>query len=298
MKGAENVTDTAEMDLETAKNTAFSRPWRNAFYYFGGKGKIADWIIPHFPPHELYAEPFGGAANVLLRKRPSRYEVYNDLNGEVVNVFRVLRAPERRVELSRVMALTPVARDENEYAFSGPPTDDPVERARRFLVRAEMSIGHNPTSARNPGFDVRHETTGSAKCAPLPSRWRETVENLPAVAARMAEVVLENRPALEILNVYDRPGALFYCDPPYVADTRRSGVYHGLEMSDEDHAALAEALNRLKGHAVISGYRCALYDELYKGWRRIDKKSIANTCGERSESIWLSPGIKPPPSLF
>ena len=124
-------------------------------------------------------------------------------------------------------------------------------------------------------------------------------ENLPAVAARMADVLIENRPALEIIGIYDRPGALLYCDPPYVKNNRRSSVkYHGHEMSDDDHVALAEALNGLKGHAVISGYRCALYDELYRGWRRVDRGALAQGGGRRTESIWLSPGVNPPPRLF
>jgi len=109
-------------------------PTRPVLRYHGGKWRLASWIISHFPPHRVYVEPFGGAASVLLRKPRSYAEVYNDMDGEIVNVFRVLRDPARARELERVLRLTPFAREEFELSYIR--DEDPIEQARRTIVRA------------------------------------------------------------------------------------------------------------------------------------------------------------------
>lgn len=293
------MTKPAEIDAETAIDDAPGKPWRTAFHYFGGKTAVADWIIGHFPPHTLYVEPFGGAASVLLRKSPSRHEVYNDLNGDVVNFFRVLRNPETETALIRALELTPYSRAEHRLAFDQERPADPVEAARRFLIKAEMSINKNPTSRTCRGFDVRDEIKGG-RLRTSPGVWRDAVANLSAVAKRLAGVVLENGDALAVIKRYDRSDALFYCDPPYVASTRTGtkGEYHGFDMTDEGHVALAAVLKDISGEAIVSGYRSPLYDELYGDWRRYDRPAIGQKAARRIESIWLSPGIRPRASLF
>jgi DNA adenine methylase len=284
------VTDKAE--------NAVAKPPNSAFNYFGGKGAIADWIIGHFPPHGIYCEPYGGAANVLLRKPPAKTEVYNDLNSEVVNFFRVLRTPGQRDELIRTLELTPYSREEHKLAF-GPRSDDPVENARRFLVRAQMSRDKNSMKRTHETFDNRCFGPSGA-CSAKPSQWRQKIVNLSAVAERLQDVIIDNKPSLEAIKLYDWPNTLFYCDPPYVHSSRRThlNAYHSFEMSDDEHAALAEALHSIKGCAVVSGYRSALYDELYKDWRRVDKRTRNQRGDVRTESMWLSPGIKRAPRLF
>ena len=117
-------------------NVPIDAPTRTALRYYGGKWNLAPWIIKHFPPHINYIEPCGGAASVLLRKPRSTIETYNDLDGNVVNFFRVLR--DNPDELIRKIQLTPYARE--EYNLSRVPCDDPIERARRFYWGCHMSI--------------------------------------------------------------------------------------------------------------------------------------------------------------
>src|SRR4051812_1578874 len=116
-------------------------PTRPVLRYHGGKWRIAPWIIEHFPPHLMYVEPFAGAASVLLRKPRVDFEVYNDLDTDVVNVFRVLRDPAAASQLAEQLSLTPWSRREFEVSYE--ISDDPVERARRTLIRSFM--GHGTT---------------------------------------------------------------------------------------------------------------------------------------------------------
>lgn len=118
------------------------RVTRPVLRYHGGKWRLAPWIIQHFPPHRTYVEPYGGAASVLMRKPRSYAEVYNDLDGEVCSLFRVLREPASAVELRRLVALTPFARD--EFALSYVPSPDPIEYGAR--KRTEV-LWLNPAAA-------------------------------------------------------------------------------------------------------------------------------------------------------
>ncbi|ENQ3933457.1 DNA adenine methylase, partial [Salmonella enterica subsp. enterica serovar Newport] len=121
-----------------------------AVRYHGGKFRLASWIISHFPEHRCYVEPSGGGASVLLKKESSEAEVYNDLDGDVVNLFRVLRNPEASRALIDVCALTPYSRDEFLHAYS--PTNNPVEQARRLIVRATMGFGSAGATKGKTGF--------------------------------------------------------------------------------------------------------------------------------------------------
>jgi DNA adenine methylase len=269
-------------------------PPRSApFSYFGSKFMIADWIISHFPAHSIYIEPFGGSACVMIKKRPARHEVFNDLNSEVVNFFRVLREPAKLAELTRLLELTPYSREEYLAAWDRPAGLDPVEAARRFFIHCEMSFARNPNT-----FTVFSKAT--TKRGSRPGCFRTRIAALPAVARRLGMVTVENMPALELLRKFDQPGALFYCDPPYVAATRTAfvGDYKSFEMAVDDHVELAAALASLKGCAVVSGYQCDLYDTLYAGWRRLDKEACTLRGEKRTESIWLSPNIPAPKRLF
>lgn len=257
---------------------------RPVLRYPGGKWRLAPWVISHFPAHDVYVEPFCGGASVLLRKPRARHgEVINDLDGDVVNLFRVLRDKTLAMELKGGMELTPFAREEFISALS--PSDDPVERARRFLIRAFMGQGSCVLYEKN-GF--RSNRTGAQSPA---MDWANLHKFVFAVVKRLQGVVIENLPALEVIQKYDRERTLFYIDPPYVHSTRtdRGRKAYRHEMTDEDHKKLAEQAHCIKGKVIISGYSCDLYDALYKGWARVEKEARADGGARRTECLWLSP---------
>lgn len=258
-------------------------PTRPIVRYHGGKWRIAPWIISHFPEHRVYVEPFGGGGSVLLRKPRSYAEVYNDLDGEIVNLFRVAR--DCGDELIRSVELTPFARDEFMLAYE--ETADPIEKARRTMVRCGMGFG-------STGANATHKTgfRGSAtRSGTHPGHdWRNQPENLRNVIERLRGVIIENRPAIDVMRFHDAPTTLHYVDPPYVSSTRSwkggKGAYRH-EMGDEDHRDLADCLNELSGMVVLSGYPSGLYDELYHGWRRVERSALADRGAQRTEVLWL-----------
>lgn len=290
-----------------------SAPTRPVIRYFGGKWRLAPWIIEHFPAHRVYVEPYGGAASVLLQKERSYAEVYNDMDGEVVNLFRVLRDPALGPKLRRLVHLTPYARLDFELAYQ--PSDDPLEQARRTIVKAFLGFGSNSVQADTPsgrGFGTRLSTvkpkTGfrsdSNRSGSTPARdWYNYPGSLDAVIDRLRGVVIEQKPALELIPTFDRAETLYYVDPPYPHGTRqrpRTDRYRH-EMSDDDHRALAELLHGVKGMVVVSGYPCALYDdELFAGWERFTRPARADRQRDATEVLWLNPAAadRLQPSLF
>lgn len=256
---------------------------RPALRYYGGKWRVAPWILSHFPPHKCYVEPFGGAASVLIQKERSQIEVYNDLNSDVVSYFRVLR--EQPDALSRAVYLTPYAREEYDLATSGEEIADPVERARRFCVwswQSQYFILRSKSGWRVINNDSRSQS---------PAADWANMTHLNAVANRFRKVQIEHGPAIDVIERYDSPETLFYVDPPYVLDTRvdRSAYVH--EMTDDDHAALAKVLHAVKGSVVLSGYRSDLYKSLYGDWWSADTTSRINSPNGAklaTETIWTN----------
>lgn len=254
--------------------------------YHGGKWRLAPWIIEHFPAHRCYVEPFGGGGSVLIRKHRSYAEVYNDLDGEMVNLFT--QARENGEALATLVELTPFARV--EFAESYVRSDNPLEQARRTLVRSFMGFGSN-SHTRKTGFRANSNRSGTTPA----HDWMNYPDALRITIQRLRGIVIENRDAMECMRQHDSDQTLHYADPPYVMSTRSDG--HGdysHEMSDEDHKTLAAALLELKGMVIVSGYRSDLYDSLYSGWRRIDRAAHADGAAKRIESLWLSPNIKAP----
>lgn len=263
--------------------------------YHGGKWRLAPWIIGHFPEHRVYVEPYGGAASVLLRKPRSYSEVYNDLDGEVINLFRVLRNPSQARDLVRQVYLTPYAREEFElsYILDG----DPVEQARRTLLR--FAAGHSTAGSQARRWHTGFRCNVTRSYTTPAHDWQNFPAGLEAIIERLRGVVIENLPALEVLAKYDKPETLFYVDPPYPHETRNqrwateNGCYRH-EMSETDHRELASVLRGLRGKVVLSGYACELYDlELYPDWQRVTRKAWADSAGQRVEVLWLSPGVVP-----
>lgn len=263
---------------------------RPALRYHGGKFKLAPWIISFFPEHDVYVEPFGGAASVLLQKRPAKSEVYNDIADEIVNVFRVLRDPAQAARLARLVELTPFARSEFDLSYE--PSDDPVEQARRTVIRSFMGHGSGAVYSKHAtGFrtGIRGSRTASAASDLL--TWPDAVQ---AFVDRLRGVSIESRDALYLMARCDGPGALFYVDPPYPHSTRGNarGVRqkYAQELTDADHRRLASVLHDLDGMVVLSGYPCDLYDvELFSGWARSERQALADGGRKRTEVVWLNP---------
>lgn len=261
-----------------------------ALRYHGGKFRLAPWVHRHLPVHRTYVEPFGGAAGVLLTKRRSYAEVYNDLDGDVVNFFRVLQDPALRESLSLACTLTPYARAEFERAWE--PSTDPVERARRLVIRAQMGFGSAGATKGKTGFRIDSQRAyGTAQ-----QHWARFPHGLAAVGERFSGVLIENRPAIEVMRQHDTPQTLHYVDPPYVHSTRvmQSGKagYYRHEMNESDHVELLDCIKTLKGMVVVSGYQTSLYDDLLADWLRVEttaRISAGRGCTTRTECLWISP---------
>ena len=264
---------------------------RPVLRYHGGKFRLAPWILNFFPPHKVYVEPFGGAASVLLLKSRVGAECYNDLDGQIVNIFRQLREPVAALELQRRVALTPFARDEFDWSYE-PPVDE-LDAAHKLIVRSFM--GHGSDSAtRGCRTGFRSKLTDGRV---LPAyEWATWSDAIPAFTRRLAGVLIENRDALEVVQRMDHEHALMFVDPPYVHSTRsalqgRSLKTHGYrhEMDDKGHRALAAILQGLRGMVVLSGYPSELYDELYPTWERFERRAMADSAKVRTEVVWLNP---------
>lgn len=260
-----------------------------SFGWYGGKYSHLDWLLPLLPEAHHYCEPFGGSAAVLINREPSSVETYNDLDGEVVNFFRVLR--KQGGKLVRAIGLTPFSREEFSHAIAGQekkPQSD-LERARQFFVRARQ-VRTGLAQTASIGRWANCKDTSRAGMSGAVSRWLGSVEGLSAIATRLLRVQIENRPALEVVKLYDGTGTLFYCDPPYPHESRGDAKAYGFEMSDGEHRELARVLRSAKGRVALSGYHCKLQDELYGDWNR--HEAPAKVCHSvkqlRTEVLWTN----------
>lgn len=217
--------------MPAVTNAQIRRP---VLRYHGGKWRLAPWIISHFPKHSAYVEPFGGGASVLMQKEPSREEVYNDLDGDIVNVFRVLRNPFKAYILEHLLSLTPYAREEFEGAYEEAVSD--VEQARRTIIRAFMAQGSGGAT-RNDINGWRSRRVSSRW--PV-ADWQSYPCEIPLFVERLRNVTIENRPAIDVIKRYDSTDTLIYADPPYLPETRTPDGQRAYrhEMTDEDHAEL------------------------------------------------------------
>lgn len=267
---------------------------RPVLRYFGGKFLLAPWIISHMPAHRVYVEPFGGAASVLMQKPRSYAEVYNDMDSEVVTLFRVLRDREQAAALERSLRLTPFAREEFNLAYQ--ETNEPIEIARRLLVRAYMGFGSNAhNSSERTGFRANSHRSGTTGA----TDWENYPDCLRSFCERLAGVVIENRDACEVMLQQDSPQTLHFVDPPYIHDTRGVTTAYRFEMSDDQHIALCDILKGLKGMVMLCGYEHPLYERL--GWLRINRAAHADGAKDRIECLWLNPAAEratPQASLF
>lgn len=263
------------------------------FGWYGGKFSHLDWLLPLLPSCHHYCEPFAGSAALLLNREPSPVETYNDLDGEVCNFFRAIRdEPE---ELTRLIGLTPFSREEFGIACTVDPAASSVERARRFYVRArQVRTGLAQTASLGRWANCKNTTR--AGMSGVVSRWLGGVKALPDIAERLLRVQIENRPAIDVVKLYDAPETLFYCDPPYVHETRGDAKAYGHEMTDTQHEELADALNSVRGKVAFSNYDCPLLDRLYPSHRWFKHVSPPRTNhatkGKRVEVLWTNYDLK------
>jgi DNA adenine methylase len=265
-----------------------AEPTRPVLRWHGGKWKLAPWIISHFPPHRVYVEPFGGAASVLMQKPRAYGEVYNDLDQEVVNLFRVLQDDTQARQLSEKLRLTPFARDEFEVGYLD--TDEPVERARRLVILCFMGFGSNGhNKATRTGFRANSNRSGTTPA----HDWANYPDRLPAIIERLRGIVIENRDALEVMGQHDSAETLHYVDPPYVWETRSSAMHRNRcythELDADGHARLLTFLRTLKGFVILSGYPHDSYDKALPGWRRVELEAHADGARDRVEVLWINP---------
>ncbi|MDH2313112.1 DNA adenine methylase [Methylobacterium brachiatum] len=267
-----------------------ANPHRPLLRYHGGKWRLAPFVLAHLPAHRVYVEPFGGAASVLLRKPRSYAEIYNDLDEEIVGLFEVLRDPDSAARLQELVALTPYSRVEFERSYA--EASEPVERARRLLVRSWMAHGSSGLRKHRTGFrlGVGREFTTPA------GDWHGFAAALPAIVERLRGVYIERRPAEQVIARHDAADTLFYCDPPYMFGTRSqkrigNDLYHGYrhELDDAGHATLLAQLFELKGMVVLSGYASEAYDAALPGWLKATTQALADRAAARTEVLRINP---------
>ena len=250
--------------------------------YPGAKWRIADWIISHFPPHKVYLEPFFGSGACFFNKVPAYIETINDLDGDIVNLFKVCR--EHPQELAQLINLTPFARDEFQNCYER--SDNPIEQARRTIVRYHQSFGTS-NSSKNSWKNVQQ--SGGPRCATM---WNDLPEIIMEVCNRLKAAQIENMDALTLISRYDKVDTLIYCDPPYLRDIRKKNIY-ACEMSDNKHIELLSVLKQSKSKIILSGYDNELYNSELKGWFTNEKETTAQMGLYRTEKLWMNydPGI-------
>lgn len=260
-----------------------------AFGWYGGKFSHLDWLLPLLPKTKHFCEPFGGSAAVIINREPSPVETYNDLDGEVVNFFKVLR--DKKDELIQKIGLTPFSREEYIQAIrmKGNSNVSELERARLFYIRARQTRTGLAQSASS-GRWAHCRLTSRAGMAGAVSRWLGAVDDLSLIAQRLLRVQFENSPAINVIKRYDSPETLFYCDPPYPHESRGDSNAYEFEMTDEEHEQLAKVLHAVEGNVALSSYQCSLMTKLYGDWERIDAptKFCHSIKRLRKESLWVN----------
>lgn len=254
--------------------------------YPGAKWGMAAQIVSLMPPHRSYLEPFFGSGAVLFNKPPSAIETVNDIDGDIVNFFRVLR--EKPEKLAEAISLTPYARDVFEDAHANRGTDD-FDRAYRFLIRCNMCHGFKANI--NTGFRIDVHARESSYCVRY---WNRLPSGLMEAAKRLKCVQIENRPALDLIRKFNHDNVLIYADPPYLLETR-GGKQYRCEMTERDHLELLESLKQHKGPVILSGYPSEMYDRELQDWSVIRRKSYNRNADQRAEVLWCNFDV---PSLF
>jgi DNA adenine methylase len=248
--------------------------------YPGAKWSLAELIVGQFVPHYHYVEPFFGSGAVFFSKPPVPHEVINDRNSQVANMFAVLR--DQTEDLCWALETTPWSRD--EYDQSDTLTGDPLEDARRFVVRCWQA--HASDLAKKTGWKNRGP---SQRARGMSHRWNKVPDQLRVLALRLKDAEIENRDALEVIERHAAKDCLIYADPPYPHSVRTQTMYSD-EMTDEEHLRLLKVLRNHPGPVVLSGYGNPMYDDALKGWKRVvAKPPKVEKQAPRIEVLWVKP---------
>lgn len=239
-----------------------------AWQMYGGKSEMLEWLYTHLPSGcTTFVDVCGGSAAVLLGLSPAwPVEVYNDIDGTLVNFFRVARESPEKLALS--LLLTPYSRlafeQDRNSVEAKQEADEELARCYAAVAKASM----NGIWGRSWSRAIEHSRRGMSSSV---SRWLNLPEEVLKVAERMAQVQIENLDAVACLTEYDRETTFFYIDPPYPADVASPGYRH--DMPRIQHAALLGACKACRGKVMVSSYRNELYDRDLSGWR-IEERSV------------------------
>lgn len=259
------------------------KPDRPLLNYYGGKWSAAEWVIEHFPSHEVYVEPFAGAASILLSKPRAKREIVNDLDHEIVNLFTVVR--EHGLTLKTSLMLTPYSRE--EYDRCKQWCDNPIEQARRTIIKSYFGIGDAIQNTTNGFRQSKDANTCNARS------WVTYVNGIDQIIERFRGVLIENRDYRKVMTYYDSESTLFYLDPPYFKQTRSEKHGYKFEFEVKDHEEMCEFLTTIKGMVILSGYELThdcIYDRL--NWQKSKKNFRTQKHNFKEETLWLSPAVQ------
>lgn len=251
-----------------------------ALKYYGGKLSQLDYILPMIPKHDCYVEPFGGSAAVMLNKHKSNVEVYNDLDSRVVTFFRVLR--DHPKELKEYLSRIPYSRE--EFEFSKQVITDfqrtELEQAAMFYFMSECSINCNLSQ-----FSYSRSKNRTKQLI-------NSINNLPKVADRIREWVIEHEDAINCIHRYDRAETFFYLDPPYMQGARSKQRYN-IDYDDYSQLSLLLEVKRIKGKVLLSGYNNELYNNHLINWNKKEysvncKAIFGRNVDTRTEVLWYN----------
>ena len=265
-------------------NKSVKRP---ILHYLGGKWLLAKDVVKYFPPHRAYVEPFGGAANILLRKPISELEVWNDLDQNLLNLFMVIR--ERFDDFKKACENTLYSESEMFYAYNTMFEGDEVERARKYAFHSIAAFGSQSKLAKR-GFRIARFTDANARIKDMPGQWKRYVENLESVRDRLKNVLILSRDAFSIFDKFDTSETLWYIDPPYVLSSRKTpqNAAYNFELSNDMHIKLMERIKRLKGYVVLSGYDNDIYKKYLENWKVEHVKARNMAVCEATETLWIN----------